>query len=60
MYNANMGVQPDLFRIDQRGRKKNWVGKKGFLVKKNHGVPDIQTENKTARSKMYEPYTMLG
>jgi hypothetical protein len=31
-FNANLNMQPDIFRIDQRGRKKTWMNKKGFLV----------------------------
>ena len=62
MFNANLHMQPDLFRIDQRGRKKTWVSKKGFLVGKNAGIPDINLNNdkKSDNSKIHEPFVKLG
>ena len=71
-FNANLHMQPDLFRIDQRGRKKSWISKNGFIVKKNTGIPDINIEANERRmsvnlaqtmshkSKMYEPYTKIS
>lgn len=50
MFNANLHMQPDLFRIEQRGRKNTWLNKKGFLVTKNTGIPDINIE--TAERRM--------
>ena len=63
MFNANLHMQPDLFRIEQRGRKKTWINKKGFLVAKNAGIPDIniKADKKSDDvSKTFEPYVKLG
>lgn len=39
-FNAGRMVQPDLFRIEQRGTKSKWQSPKGFVVGKTAGIPD--------------------
>jgi hypothetical protein len=62
MYNANLSVQPDLFRIDQRKKKQFWLNKKGFTVSRNHGIPDINLSKMkmSQQSKFHEPYHMAS